>query len=85
MLERPGPVFRRTRIRSAKDRRAQEDTVPKKTNKAPGGRGRARRRPSKSKDLPVDRKARTVKGGAFSAALGDGSVRNTLGGIRNTV
>lgn len=63
--------------------------MPKKTSKTSGGRGRARRKPSKSKDLPVDRKARTVKGGAFSAALGDGSVRNTLrntvGGLANSI
>jgi len=56
--------------------------MAKKTSKTSGGRGRARRKISKTKDLPVDRKARTVKGGAFSTGLGDGSVRNTL---RNTV
>ena len=48
-------------------------------------RGKARRKASKAKDLPVGRKAKTVKGGAFSIDWGDGSVRNTVGGIRNTV
>jgi hypothetical protein len=63
--------------------------MAKKASKTSGGRGRARRKVSKTKDLPVDRKARTVKGGAFTASLGDGSVRNTLrntvGGLANTV
>jgi len=40
-------------------------------------RGKTGRKPSRTKDLPVDRKARTVKGGAFDVFMGDGSVRNT--------
>jgi hypothetical protein len=50
--------------------------MAKKGSKAQGAR--TKRRPSKTQDLPVDRKARTVKGGAFNAYFGDGSVRATL-------
>jgi len=50
--------------------------MAKKASKTQGAR--AKRRPTKTQDLPVDRKARTVKGGAFSAGMGDGSVRATL-------
>ena len=59
--------------------------MPKKTSKGSGDRGRARRKPSKTRDLPVGHKAKTVKGGAFSAQAADGSVRNTVGGVANTV
>jgi hypothetical protein len=59
--------------------------MAKKASKAQGGRGKARRRSSKTTDLPVDRKAKTVKGGAFSSAVSDGGVRHTVGGLRNTL
>ena len=50
--------------------------MAKKESKTQGAR--AKRRSSKTQDLPVDRKAKTVRGGAFSAGMGDGSVRATL-------
>ena len=48
-------------------------------------RGKVGRKASKTKDLPVDRKARTVKGGAFSPALGTVANRNTVGGGQVTI
>jgi hypothetical protein len=62
----------------------EEATMAKKTS-----RGKTRKKPSETKDLPIDRKAKSVKGGAFSIDWGDGSVRNTVGGSpitkRNTI
>jgi hypothetical protein len=48
-------------------------------------RGKSRRKVSQTKDLPVDRKARTVKGGAFSPAPGTVANRNTVGGAGFTL
>ena len=58
--------------------------MAKKTSKAQGSRGKTRRKPSKVKDLPADRKARTVKGGAFSPATTGGGLRSSVSGLRWT-
>jgi len=58
--------------------------MAKKTTKAQGSRGKTRRKPSKMKDLPADRKARTVKGGAFSPAPTGDSLKSSVSGVRWT-
>lgn len=63
----------------------QEDAMAKKTTKGQSNPGKARRKLSKTKDLPVDRRAKSVKGGAFSSPITGAGLRNTVGGNRNTV
>jgi hypothetical protein len=62
--------------------------VAEKSSKSPGkarGQGKARRKPSKVKDLPMgSRTARSVKGGSFTGNLNTGGNRYTIGGsVRN--
>jgi hypothetical protein len=61
--------------------------MAKKGTKSQGkakGQGKAKRKPSKVKDLPMgSRTARSVKGGSFTEKLGSAGNFNTVGGIRN--
>jgi len=61
--------------------------MAKKGTKSQGkskGQGKARRKTSKVKDLPMgSRTARSVKGGSFTGNLSTGVTRNTFG-VRNT-
>jgi hypothetical protein len=78
-------LLRGAGIEAAKSRQGRRKAMAKRTSKDQSSQGKARRKPSKTKDLPVDRKAKNVKGGAFSTPITGGGLRNTVGGIRYTI
>ena len=61
--------------------------MAKKSGKSQGKarvQGKAKRKSSKVKDLPMgSRTARSVKGGAFTGKLSSAGNLNSIGGIRN--
>lgn len=61
--------------------------MSRKSSKGSTGRAKAKRKTSKAADLPVgNRKARSVKGGAFAGGLTSPGTRNTIGGhVRFTI